>query len=223
MFVWINKPYCTGSNPVRVSSYGECCGALTTSDHNSGGHGVYGGATPLVIGDKQKNYARAEQILFYTTTGRDDTIAVYVAGVGSTAVLFQPDSSQTVEMLSLFEDITHGLTEEELQLVPKFVNSFTQHHVGKDKAVKAGYIVAVFKKLGVNLSEARVRKIINHIRSHELVHGLMAGKVGYYITNDPEEYEQYVNSLRGRISSMMNIKRRAEEHLQRMKLKQRIA
>lgn len=114
-------------------------------------------------------------------------------------------------MLTGFENITHDLTDEEMKLVPVFIKGF-QDKIGPSKAVTNKVIV---ERLGkkYKISDARVRKIINHIRNHNLVPGLVASSQGYYVTRDPEELRRYIESLDGRESEIRRIKNTMKQYL----------
>lgn len=114
-------------------------------------------------------------------------------------------------MIENFEEYTHDLTEYELQLVPKFVNSF-QNKIGKENAVTAKTIEAKMK-----VSGPRIRKIINYIRNRGLVEGLVASSSGYYITNDIEEVKKYIESLDGREQAIRVVREGMEAYLRRIK------
>ena len=119
-------------------------------------------------------------------------------------------------MLPGFEDHTNDLTEYELQeLVPVFVNSFKKH-VGKEAAITNKEIVSKMKIAGEKMTEIKVRKIINHIRTHALVPGLVASSSGYYVTNDPQEVERYINSLDGREAEIRRVKTTFKQYLNQL-------
>jgi hypothetical protein len=63
------------------------------------------------------------------------------------------------------------------------------------------------------LDEARVRKIINHIRTNGLVRWLIATNKGYYIAETREEVEQYIESLRGREDAIRVVREAMENQL----------
>lgn len=101
-------------------------------------------------------------------------------------------------MLQGFEDYTAPLSEYEKDtLLPLFVTIF-QQSVGADKAITNKTLVKHFRANGLKLSDARTRKIINHIRIHNLVPRLVASSRGYYVTNSQDELDNFVASLLGR-------------------------
>ena len=120
-------------------------------------------------------------------------------------------------MLELFEDYTYDLTEYEREkLLPLFIEGF-ENRVGVKRAVTNKQIVERLRKKQYLINDARVRKIINHIRMKNLVPGLMASSRGYYITTDPREIERYVRSLEGRESAIREVRKKMVEYWQTLK------
>lgn len=113
-------------------------------------------------------------------------------------------------MLKGFESETAPLNDyEERVLLPVMVGSLRRKQ-GKAMAVKNGYICDRLKALGYEINEARVRKLINHIRINGLVPRLIATSAGYYITSDRKELADYIESLRGRENSIRAVREAME-------------
>ena len=113
-------------------------------------------------------------------------------------------------MLKGFETETAPLSEyEEKVLLPVMVRGLYNKY-GRANAVKNGYICDRLKALGYDISEARVRKLINHIRINGLVPRLMASSAGYYITSDRQELADYIETLRGRENSIRAVREAME-------------
>ena len=115
-------------------------------------------------------------------------------------------------MINGFEQETEPLNDYEQSLVPIFIQGL-KTKLGKESAVTNDAMIAGLDKLGHKLNQARVRKIIAHIRNKQLIKGLMASSKGYYITNNPEEIKEYIDSLQGRIEAILAIKRTFENYL----------
>lgn len=107
-------------------------------------------------------------------------------------------------MINGFEEQTHELTQYELQLVPLFVQSF-KTKIGSENAVTSREIVERMKPR-FKMSDARVRKIVNHIRTSGLLPNLIATSKGYFITENLEELEQYEMSLAQRAMEILRVK-----------------
>lgn len=110
-------------------------------------------------------------------------------------------------MIQGFQEQTEPLTEyEETQLLPQIVRGL-QLKVGKANAVTNGAIVKGMKaNLNLRTTEPRVRKIINHIRVHDLVPCLIATSQGYYIAESEQELKEYEESLLGREEAIRNVR-----------------
>ena len=101
-------------------------------------------------------------------------------------------------MITNFEHETAPLSEyEEGTLLPLFVSALSRK-IGRDMSVTNKEITARLKTAGYKIDSARVRKIINHIRVHGLVYGLIGTSEGYYIATSEKELEEYEDSLKGR-------------------------
>lgn len=98
-----------------------------------------------------------------------------------------------------FEHYTEKLSEKEKTVyVPWFVRGLSPK-VGKENAVtNPKMIEGINRVYGVKLSEPQVRKIIAYIRENDLLPGLVATQKGYYVSNDPEEIKEYIESLKAR-------------------------
>lgn len=110
-------------------------------------------------------------------------------------------------MIQGFQEQTEPLTEyEEQHLLPQIVRGL-QLKVGKANAVTNGAIVKGMKaNLNLRTTEPRVRKIINHIRVHDLVPCLIATSQGYYIAESEQELKEYEESLLGREEAIRNVR-----------------
>ncbi|HEU5365713.1 MAG TPA: hypothetical protein VFU62_09280 [Hanamia sp.] len=122
-------------------------------------------------------------------------------------------------MLNGFETYTESLSEDELAMIPFFIRGF-ENKIGSSNAITNKKIVERMKVRFPGITEVRVRKIINYLRNNDLVPGLVASSMGYYITHDEKEIERYIESLAGRESEIRRVKKRFEEFLYKLKNKQ---
>jgi len=108
-------------------------------------------------------------------------------------------------MVTNFEEYTHPLTADELEMLDLFV-AIVKHRT-KKTAIKSGDLMrrinGMIEPMGLKtkLTEARVRKMSNHIRRNSLL-PLCATTVGYYCTDDPAEIEREIQSLRDRANAI---------------------
>lgn len=120
-------------------------------------------------------------------------------------------------MINGFEHITHDLTEYEKEtLLPLFVKGLSKK-IGSKNAVTNKHMVKALKEKGFVVSDARVRKIINVIRNHDLIPGLVATSSGYYVATSIEELEKYCESLGQRGREIFRVKASIERHIQQLK------
>jgi len=105
-------------------------------------------------------------------------------------------------MITNFENITEGLSHEEMTVVLPKVIELVKWRRGKENAVTNRKLVNLLTAMGHNVSEPRIRKMVNQIRLNGLVKNLLATSKGYYVTNDPKEIKNYVQSLRERASAI---------------------
>ena len=106
-------------------------------------------------------------------------------------------------MITGFKEQTEPLTDMEREVFLPPIIKGLRVKIGKDKAVTNRDIVRGLKtNLNVKIGEARVRKMINHIRNNDIIPCLIATAKGYYIAETPEEVDDYIDSLYGRIEAI---------------------
>ena len=110
-------------------------------------------------------------------------------------------------MIKNFDEITYELTEfEEFELLPIMLKALSQKigsgNVVSNKQMKKGLL----NICGIKVSDARIRKIIHHIRVKQLIKGLIANSKGYYVAESKEEIQTFVDSLQQRINSIETVK-----------------
>lgn len=116
-------------------------------------------------------------------------------------------------MIDGFEDIVYDLTEEEKLLVPGFVASLKKR-IGFMNAITASEITRIYKeRYDIEIPGPRVRKIINYIRNHYMVLGLMATSKGYYVSQNINELVRYSGSLRQREQRIADIRKKLDDYI----------
>ena len=110
-------------------------------------------------------------------------------------------------MITGFEELTEPLTEkEETVFLPPILQGL-RAKIGREKAVTNKAIIHGLRvNRGIKISEARVRKIINHIRCNDLVPCLIATSEGYYIAQTEQELLDYEESLAGREDAIREVR-----------------
>ena len=100
-------------------------------------------------------------------------------------------------MLKGYEHITYELTDEEKQILPTIIKGLINRK-GKQNAVSS---LTIQKKLGI--TRHRIRKIIGHIRTNDLIFGLCSTGTGYYVAENIQELEECMIILKQRIYTQM--------------------
>lgn len=122
-------------------------------------------------------------------------------------------------MIEGFEEFTYEVTEAEMKIILILVERFKKR-IGKQLAVKNATIIKwLFDNHGIQVGGARIRKMINYIRTENLVPNLIATSKGYYISNDGAELEKYILSLRQRARAIEAIANKIETHHYNFSLK----
>ena len=108
-------------------------------------------------------------------------------------------------MITNFEDFTNELNERELEILPLVVHSFRKYD--KDNPIKSQDIV---RKMNIYLEErnykikmtgARLRKMVNFIRSNSII-PLIATSKGYFTSKNKQTIESQIKSLLERAKSI---------------------
>ncbi len=105
-------------------------------------------------------------------------------------------------MINGFEKITKDVTDlEKNKLAPIIIKKLNKC-IGKSKSITNAKLIDLLITKGHSTNQARVRMIIHYIRINGLVERLVAGKKGYFISNDEQELNKYIDSLLQRVSSI---------------------
>jgi len=114
-------------------------------------------------------------------------------------------------MINKFENETAPLNKIELSAAAIIASALYKFHIGEEKAVNAQHICNSLAerfpqyrttKQTPYLTGARIRKIINHIRINNLCPNVVASSKGYYVSNNAQELQEYVQSLRQRAAAI---------------------
>ena len=101
-------------------------------------------------------------------------------------------------MIKGFSNETSPLNDYELRVLLPVILAGLKDKQGKRNAVTNGYIIGRLKQQGYRIDAPRLRKVINHIRTNDLIPGLIATSEGYFLAEDEQELMDYEESLRGR-------------------------
>lgn len=125
-------------------------------------------------------------------------------------------------MLDGFEKETKPLTDYESDVLLPVMQKCLSRHIGEDKAVKNCQICEALEKKGYSVNEARIRKLINHIRINGLVDCLVATSKGYFVAESTSEMRSHISSLIGREGAIRAVRLALEKQLEDMKDEQKI-
>ena len=120
-------------------------------------------------------------------------------------------------MIKNFEDVTAKLTKMEKAKLLPLVKEILETRRGEEKAV-TNRKIRDYLELAYNMKydAPTIRKIISYIRCNNMIPCLVATSKGYYITDNKEEMEKYIESLQNRIESIrmviLSMKKQFKEH-----------
>lgn len=109
-------------------------------------------------------------------------------------------------MINGFLNETEPLTEYERDVILPIMVRCLSAKTGKENAVTNRHIVSSMRRQGYKITDSRVRKVINHIRTADLVPCLIATSGGYYIAESEKELKDYEDSLHGREDAIRNVR-----------------
>ena len=116
-------------------------------------------------------------------------------------------------MINGFQVQTEPLTDYERNTLLPVICRGLVTKVGEKMAITNTAITKAMRGAGYQLTEARLRKIINHIRTKGMVKWLIATSKGYYIATSVDEMRQYIESLRGREDAIRAVRESMEKQL----------
>ena len=102
-------------------------------------------------------------------------------------------------MIKGFETITADLSQDEVDMVQPIINGLKAKQ-GKDMAITGAKICEA-----MNLGGPRLRKIINYIRTNNLLPGLCSISNGYFVATNIYEMQDYIISLKQRIKAQVEV------------------
>lgn len=111
-------------------------------------------------------------------------------------------------MIQGFKTQTEPLTDYERETVLPAIVSLLKERKGNRSAITSKRICSILENY--RISEPRVRKIINHIRTTDMVPCLIANSGGYYLAQSEEEMLTYEESLLGREEAIHMVRKAME-------------
>ena len=108
-------------------------------------------------------------------------------------------------MITNFEEHTHELTSEEMEILPIVVHGFRNYK--KDNPIKAELIVTrmneylLARGYKTRMTQPRLRKMVNYIRTNGII-ALIATSHGYFTSDCKETIQEQIKSLQERANSI---------------------
>lgn len=118
-------------------------------------------------------------------------------------------------MIKNFEQDTFTLSDYEKGKILPAVVEVLQGCIGKQKAITNKKIIHLYLN-DYAINPARLRKILHYIRTKHLIRGLMATGRGYFIAESRQDFEDYIKSLDGRISSIKDLQQSIKGQMDEM-------
>jgi predicted TPR repeat methyltransferase len=122
-------------------------------------------------------------------------------------------------MIHGFEQHTENLNDYEKQNLLPAVVRLLHFAVGEHKAVTNKQIICDLKANGFKISDTKVRKIVNHIRTHNIIRNLLASSKGYYRALSEADCRRFIQSLEQRMNSIAVVRDAMTFQLEQTKLK----
>ena len=116
-------------------------------------------------------------------------------------------------MINGFAQQTEPLTDYERNVLLPIICAGLSNKRGEKMAITNTAMTKAMRGAGYQLTEARLRKIINHIRVNGTIKWLIATSKGYYIATSRQEMEDYIQSLRGREDAIRAVRMSMEQQL----------
>lgn len=108
-------------------------------------------------------------------------------------------------MIQGFEEQTQPLTDYERDTLLPLIRWGLSTKRGREKSIPGSTIIRKMRAQGYKLDGPRLRKIVNHIRSNDLIEGLVSTSKGYYVASTAQEIEDYIYSLQGRVEAIQEV------------------
>jgi hypothetical protein len=110
-------------------------------------------------------------------------------------------------MITNFENYTHELTDQELEILPIVIHGFRAYK--KTNPIKSELIVTrmnqylQYNGYKIKMTGPRLRKMVNYIRSNGLI-PLIANSQGYFTSDCKQTILEQITSLQERANSIEN-------------------
>lgn len=120
-------------------------------------------------------------------------------------------------MITGFETETNPLREDEHRMATE-ISYVLMNHVGEESNITSTKLISHLNlNFKGNVDGARLRKLINYIRTSGMVKNLLATSKGYYVEPNIEKVQKYINGLRHRGESILAVSSAMEKQIEKYK------
>lgn len=120
-------------------------------------------------------------------------------------------------MINGFEKFTIELNDDEMKIVRIIVDRFRQKPGIKNIVTNGQMITGLKNHYQIEITEPRIRKVIQYIRLNNLIPGLIATSKGYYSTDDIDELEKWIETMKQRENAIRESRQSIEIFIQQLK------
>jgi hypothetical protein len=109
-------------------------------------------------------------------------------------------------MVTNFEEHTSELTEDELKLIKPLINGLKTKT--KENPIKSVEIIDAMNRFSKEkglpkINDSRLRKLVNYMRTNSVLPVIATSK-GYYVSYNPVDIKEQVDSLKQRANSIIS-------------------
>lgn len=108
-------------------------------------------------------------------------------------------------MIKGFEEQTQPLNDYERDTLLPLIVRGLRTKLGAKLAITGNKICHAMCGAGYVLDAPRLRKIVNHIRTYDLIPGLVSTSKGYFVASTAQELDECINSLQGRVDAIQAV------------------
>ena len=104
-------------------------------------------------------------------------------------------------MIENFEEFTPNVSKDDMEAID-LLRTFLINRVGKSKGITNSQLRILLRQQDHIVNGAKLRRYIQYIRANKMIPMLCAGKKGYYIAENEEQWLKYKEAFASRTRSM---------------------
>lgn len=117
-------------------------------------------------------------------------------------------------MKNVSQKMNKQLTNYEQNILLPILMNGLQNKKGKQNTITNRQMVEVLKRKGLQINLNTVCRIVNFIRTNDLIVGLVATTHGYYVSDTEEEFKEYERHLLKREVALRKVRKCIERQRQ---------